>query len=166
MPTVVISHHYNNAASEAYVQEVDTATSSYVGKEGEVFFDPTTTTLRISDGSTAGGNVVSGAIATGFINMNGDNPTWTGTSGYTVSKSGGDGSAQDVDVVYTLTFPSAYAARTDYIVHATYDGTNWTAGNGVEIGTTRFTDRVEFIIRRWNEDPLNLGEIMVTIHNL
>jgi hypothetical protein len=29
--------------------------SDYIGTEGEIFYDPTTTSLRISDGSTAGG---------------------------------------------------------------------------------------------------------------
>jgi hypothetical protein len=29
--------------------------SDYIGNEGEIFYDPTTTSLRISDGSTAGG---------------------------------------------------------------------------------------------------------------
>ena len=104
--------------------------------------------------------------AVGFIDMNANSPTWSGTTGYTVAKSGGDGTAQSTDVIYTLTFPSSYSARTDYIVNACYDGTNWVAGNGVQIGTTRFTDRVEFIIRRWNEDPLNLGEIMIIIYDL
>ena len=108
----------------------------------------------------------SSPTAIGCIDMNGNNPTWMGTTGYTVSKSGGDGSAQDSDVVYTLTFPSSYSARTDYIVNASYDGTNWIAGNGAQIGTTRFVDKIEFIIRRWNEDPLNLGEIMIIIHDL
>ena len=33
--------------------------SEYIGTEGEVFYDPTTTSLRISDGSTAGGTSIS-----------------------------------------------------------------------------------------------------------
>lgn len=37
-----------------------TTATSYVGNEGELFFDPTTTTLRVGDGTTAGGSVVSG----------------------------------------------------------------------------------------------------------
>jgi len=126
------------------------------------------TSLQWVDATPQGGSSPSQSSPTaiGCINMNGNNPTWMGTTGYTVSKSGGDGSAQGLDVVYTLTFPSPYSARTDYIVNASYDGTNWTAGNGVQIGTTRFVDKVEFIIRRWNEDPLNLGEIMIIIHDL
>ena len=107
-----------------------------------------------------------GPTATGFINMNGNSPTWTGTAGYTVTKSGGDGTALGGDVLYTLTFPTAYSARTDYIVHATYDGTDWVYVNGAQVAVARFTDRVTFTVRRWNEDPLNLGDIMVTIYNL
>jgi hypothetical protein len=100
--------------------------------------------------------------AKGFINMNGSSPTWTGTAGYTVAHSGGGGS----DEVYTLTFPSAYGARTDYIVNADYDGTNWIAGNGAQLGIVRNSGNVQITVRRWNEDPLNQGEIMITIHNL
>jgi len=100
--------------------------------------------------------------AKGFINMNGSSPTWTGTAGYTVAHSGGGGS----DEVYTLTFPSAYGARTDYIVNADYDGTNWVAGNGAQLGIVRNAGNVQITVRRWNEDPLNQGEIMITIHNL
>jgi len=100
--------------------------------------------------------------AKGFINMNGSSPTWTGTAGYTVAHSGGGGS----DEVYTLTFPSAYGARTDYIVNADYDGTNWIAGNGAQLGIVRNAGNVQITVRRWNEDPLNQGEIMITIHNL
>ena len=105
-------------------------------------------------------------VAVGYINMNGNSPTWTGTTGYTVAKSGGDGTALGGDVLYTLTFPSAYSARTDYIVHATYDGTDWVYVNGAQVAVARFTDKVVFTVRRWNEDPLNLGDIMVTITNL
>jgi hypothetical protein len=38
--------------------------SSYIGTEGEIFYDPTTTTLRISDGSTAGGLSLVGGTPT------------------------------------------------------------------------------------------------------
>ena len=105
-------------------------------------------------------------VAAGNINMNANSPTWTGTGGYTVAKSGGDGSALGGDVFYTLTFPSAYAARTDYIVNASYDGTDWVSANGAQIGIERNTGNIVFCVRRWNEDPLNLGDIMVTITNL
>ena len=43
--------------------------SEYIGTEGEIFYDPTTTSLRISDGSTAGGMVLSSAN-TGDITFN------------------------------------------------------------------------------------------------
>ena len=105
-------------------------------------------------------------VAVGCIRMNANSPTWTGTTGYTVTKSGGDGSAVGGDVFYTLTFPTAYSARTDYIVQASYDGTDWVSANGAQIATERNTGNVIFCIRRWNEDPLNIGEIMVTITNL
>jgi hypothetical protein len=39
--------------------------SNYVGKAGEIFYDPTTTSLRISNGSTAGGTSIGGNAAYG-----------------------------------------------------------------------------------------------------
>lgn len=41
-----------------------TTTTNFVGDAGEIFYDPATTTLRISDGSTPGGNVLLGAGGT------------------------------------------------------------------------------------------------------
>jgi hypothetical protein len=101
-------------------------------------------------------------VAVGYINMNGSSPTWSGTTGYTVAHSGGGGS----DEVYTLTFPTAYSARTDYIVHVTYDGYDWVGANGAQVGVERGTASVVFVVRRWNEDPLNLGDLMVTVYDL
>ena len=154
----------SNITHRAFVEVMGgTSASSFVGNEGDLFYDRHDTTLRVSDGVTAGGNPVGGGpVAKGFINLDGSSPTWTGTTGYTVSHSGGGGQ----DEIYTLTFPSAYSARTDYIVHATYDGTDWIYTNGAQVAVARFTDRVVFTVRRWNEDPLNLGDIMVTITNL
>lgn len=42
-------------------------TADYIGKPGEIFYDPTTTSLRISDGSTPGGFVVSGGSGAGDL---------------------------------------------------------------------------------------------------
>ena len=51
-------------ANKTFVAFVDkqggTTATNYIGSEGELFYDPTTTTLRVSDGSTPGGSVVSG----------------------------------------------------------------------------------------------------------
>ena len=50
-------------SNKTYVAFVDkqggTTASAYIGNEGELFYDPTTTTLRVSDGSTPGGIAVS-----------------------------------------------------------------------------------------------------------
>ena len=37
-----------------------TNATNYIGNEGELFYDPTTTTLRVGDGTTPGGSIVSG----------------------------------------------------------------------------------------------------------
>ena len=103
-------------------------------------------------------------VAVGCITLNGTSPTWSGTAGYTVSGAQPGGAGTDYEI--TLTFPTAYSARTDYIVQTTYDGFNYVAGNGASIGVTRGTASVVFTPRRWDENPLSLGEIMVTITNL
>lgn len=41
--------------------------SEYIGIEGEIFYDPTTTSLRISDGSTVGGQSLSSGGNTGYF---------------------------------------------------------------------------------------------------
>ena len=139
--------------------------SVFVGNEGELFYDPNATVLKISDGSTAGGVAAGGApVAKGFITLNGTSPTWTGTSGYVVSGAQPGGPGTDYEIV--LTFPTPYSARTDYIVQATYDGTDYVAQNGAEIGVARRTADILFTPRRWDEQPLSLGDIMITIHNL
>lgn len=143
-----------------------TTASAFVGNQGEIFYDPTTSVLRVSDGSTAGGVTVGGApAAIGCITM-GENPTWSGTSGYTVTKSGGDGGPLNGDVTFRLSFPAAYSTRTDYVVHATYDGSTYVVGNGAQVAVNRATAYVDIVTRKWNEDPLIVGELMITIHNL
>lgn len=63
--------------NKTYVAFVDkqggTTATSYVGNEGELFYDPTTTILRVSNGSTPGGTVVSngGGANTGDITFTG-----------------------------------------------------------------------------------------------
>ena len=42
----------------------DTDASTFVGNEGELFWDPTTTSVKISDGSTAGGVGIDGGSST------------------------------------------------------------------------------------------------------
>ena len=103
-------------------------------------------------------------VAVGYINMNGTSPTWSGTAGYTVT--GAQPGGAGTDYVYTLTFPLAYLARTNYIVQATYDGTNYISSNGCELAVARGTAGVVFTPRRLDGQPLNQGEIMVTITNL
>jgi len=143
----------------------DSDPDQFVGNAGEVFYDPNGTALKISDGTTAGGVSIGGApAAQGFITLNGTSPTWSGTAGYTVSGAQPGGGGTDYEI--TLTFPTAYSARTDYIVQTTYDGNNYVSGNDASIGVTRGTASVVFVPRRWDENPLSLGEIMVTIHNL
>lgn len=103
-------------------------------------------------------------VAAGFITINAATATWSGTTGYTVT--GAQPGGAGTDFVYTLTFPNAYASRIDYIVHATYDGTNYVSSNGCELAVARGTSSVVFTPRRFDGQPISLGEIMVSIINL
>jgi len=126
-------------------------------------YDDTAGTLAAT--VTAGGSSTA-PVAVGYITMNGNTPSWSGTTGYTVTKSGGDGTVNGGDVFYTLTFPTAYSARTDYIIHVTYDGTDYIGSNGAQVAVERGTADVTFCTRKWNEDPLNLGDLMITVYDL
>jgi len=126
-------------------------------------YDDTAGTLAAT--VTAGGSSTA-PVAVGYITMNGNTPSWSGTTGYTVTKSGGDGTVNGGDVFYTLTFPTAYSTRTDYIVHVTYDGTDYIGSNGAQVAVERGTADVTFCTRKWNEEPLNLGDLMVTVYDL
>lgn len=54
------SNRVSNKTFKTYVDKMGgTAANTYIGIEGELFYDPTTTQLRISDGVTQGGNVFS-----------------------------------------------------------------------------------------------------------
>ena len=51
----------SNKTFRAFTEKLGNITATnFVANEGELFYDPTTTTLRIGDGVTAGGQVVSG----------------------------------------------------------------------------------------------------------
>lgn len=103
-------------------------------------------------------------VALGCITLTGTaaSASWTGTAGYTVV--GVDQGPGETEI--TLTFPSAYSARTDYIVHTDFDYTAGVPGNSASIGISRSTGSVLLTLRRWDESQLQLGEIMVTIYNL
>ena len=49
-----------NATFKVFTDKMGgTNASSYIGNTGEIFYDPTTTTLRVANGVTPGGNLVS-----------------------------------------------------------------------------------------------------------
>ena len=51
-------------------------------------------------------------------------------------------------------------------VTESYDGTNFIAQNGAQIGVSRSTGSILFTPRRWDETPLSGGELMITIFNV
>lgn len=61
----------SNKTFKTYVDKMGATTATdYIGKEGELFYDSTTTTLRIADGVTAGGTIVStGPTETQIVNI-------------------------------------------------------------------------------------------------
>ena len=56
---------------KAFVDKMGgTSVSTYIGSTGELFYDPSTTTLRISDGSTPGGTVIGSGSSSFDQNLN------------------------------------------------------------------------------------------------
>ena len=99
-----------------------TDSSTFVGNKGELFYDPNAGTLKVSDGSTAGG-ISAGVGAArykgtgGFTNFSTGNAehTWTG-AGITVTYGavgGGYGSFQ-----FTFTMEHDYGDTASYLVLA------------------------------------------------
>lgn len=67
-----------NKTFKAFVDKMGgTTATNYIGNEGELFYDPTTTTLRIGDGTTPGGTVLSsgGGAGTGNFTFSGNTMT-------------------------------------------------------------------------------------------
>jgi hypothetical protein len=67
----------SNKTYKAYVDKMGgTTATNFIGGEGELFYDPTTTTLRIGDGETPGGTVISsGGGDTGNFTFSGNTMT-------------------------------------------------------------------------------------------
>jgi len=160
-----------NAASIANATISDTAPGSPTA--GDLWWESDKGRLKIYYNDTDSSQWVDASpplaqpnvpVAAGYITLNGTSPTWSGTTGYTVTGAQPGGGGTDYEI--TLTFPTAYSARTDYIVQVTFDGTNYVAQNGAQIAVARGTASVVFTPRRWDEQPLGTGEIMVTITNL
>tara|TARA_B100001250_G_C19619034_1_gene708502 strand:+ start:124 stop:603 length:480 start_codon:yes stop_codon:yes gene_type:complete len=89
--------------------------TSFVGNQGDLFYDPTTATLRVSDGSTSGGIVVGARYkGTGAFTNLGSSPagTWTG-AGITVTYGAvsGYGTYQ-----FTFTMDHDYGDIASYLV--------------------------------------------------
>ena len=79
----------SNKTFKVFVDKMGgTTATNYIGNDGELFYDPATTTLRIGDGTTPGGTVVSGGGSgvTGNIDI-----ASTGSQINFVANSSGDG---------------------------------------------------------------------------
>ena len=94
--------------------------TTFIGNEGDLFYDPTTSTLRVSDGSTAGGIVVGGNTggprykgSGGFTNLSTDpQGTWTG-AGITITY----GAVSGYGVFqFTFTMAHDYGDIANYLV--------------------------------------------------
>jgi hypothetical protein len=72
-------------ANKTYVAFVDkqggTTATTYIGNEGELFYDPSTTILRVSDGVTPGGSVVGSGSGSGDNSNTGNVIISSNTSG-------------------------------------------------------------------------------------
>ncbi|AEZ65710.1 virion structural protein and packaging [Cyanophage S-TIM5] len=114
-------------------------------------FTPSTTQLPVSGSTTQ--VVTRPQIIQGEIDL-GSSPTWTGTSGVTVS--------QQSSGTYRLTFATAYSAITDYIVFA--QAMDQSAPAYVQ--ADRATGRVDFEIKSQSANAaVNDGSIAVQVFN-
>jgi hypothetical protein len=74
----------------ALVEKLGASTAvTFVGNEGELFWDPTSTALKISDGSTAGGVGISGGSSVTETTTNGENKVAVTTRTSTVQANEG-----------------------------------------------------------------------------
>lgn len=116
-------------ANKTYVAFVDkqggTPATSYIGNEGELFYDPTTTTLRVSDGSTPGGTVVSagGGANTGDITFV-DSSIRT-QANLEIRTNGVDSpSVWNFDITGDLTIPGSIVSSNSFTVISEVGGTS------------------------------------------
>lgn len=80
-----------NKTFKAFVDKMGgTTATNYIGNEGELFYDPTTTTLRIGDGETPGGTVISSGGSADLGNLK--------ISGSTLGTQGEDGGWGDYGI--------------------------------------------------------------------
>ena len=112
-------------------------------------FTPSTTQLPVSGSTTQ--VITRPHVLQGEIDM-GSSPTWTGTSGVTVS--------QEASGTYRITFANAYTAVTDYIVFA--QAMDQSAPAYVQV--TRATDTVDFVVKSQSANAaVDDGSIAVQI---
>jgi hypothetical protein len=134
-------------SNKTFVAFVDkqggTTATNYIGNEGELFYDPATTTLRVSDGATPGGTVVSSGGGGGLSNIVEDTTPQLGgnldVNGRTIVSTGNGNISivpdEDGDVIVTTSGNGIVSVTGD----TTIDGTlsvNVVEGNGAE-GVTR-----------------------------
>ena len=114
-------------------------------------FTAPTTQLPLSGSTTQ--VVTRPQIIQGEIDL-GSTPTWTGTSGVTVS--------QEASGTYRITFANAYTAVTDYIVFA--QAMDQSAPAYVQV--TRATGTVDFVVKSQSANAaVDDGSIAVQIYN-
>ena len=117
-----------NSTFRAYTEKLGaTDTSTFVGNEGDLFYDPNTATLRISDGSTPGGVPVAGGGGGGGISL-------TDISASSTSPGTAALSYDNITGVFTYTPPdlSSYA-QTSNLNIANWD-TAYGWGNHADAG--------------------------------
>lgn len=135
--------------------------STHVGQTGDVFFDPTTTTLRISDGQTAGGNTLSGGSALPVVTISySDESQFANDSVGTISDSGINSFAPGAgDVLYSVTSGSTVSASGVMVfsvgVFSNALGLSATGANGVRFSNG--DDATPFFAMAWATNDAGTG---------
>jgi hypothetical protein len=107
--------------------------SEYIGNEGEIFYDPTSTSLRISDGSTTGGTPLLGS-----------NPV------YGCFHKVADVEATEANTAFSFDW------FTDVTAHANTQGVNVTSSNPTQIvisSTGNFLITLEMLVKTEGNAP-------------
>lgn len=111
-----------------------TAASNYIGNRGEIFYDPTSTTLRISDGVTAGGNEYSMGTGGGTSNR-----LVNGASELVLAPEGDITLPQNGGIVFDRANTSIRVGMGFHIA----------SGEGIDIQAIDETDPANLIYKNW-----------------
>ena len=124
-------------------KSVTGSASTYVGNAGEIFYDAGTATLKLSNGVTAGGNVISGISSTDRL-VNGVHTLSLGSNG-------------------TLTFPNGTLKITDSVISNLNVVGSLSTGSQIQVGNG-ITSSTGIIISNGTTDDLTSSRSLINVN--